>query len=128
MPRAWLFTCGLMHTIWVTTASATRLPEQKERIHMIQMLRKEACSGQIEDIAHVASADCLSDCLTKASAKSNALVKALPTGVLKYMDMHPPFRTLPKHKAYPTQWLRSVFGPQAPFVSFFGEAPLSSVH
>ena len=32
----------------VTTASSTRLPEQKETIHMIQMLRKETCSGQIE--------------------------------------------------------------------------------
>ena len=44
-----------------TTASATRLPEQKETIRMIQMLRKESCSGHIEDIAHVASADFLSD-------------------------------------------------------------------
>ena len=30
----------------VTSASIARLPEQKETIHMIQMLRKEACSGQ----------------------------------------------------------------------------------
>ena len=37
----------------VTTASSTHLPEQKETIHMIQMLRKEACSGSIEDLAHV---------------------------------------------------------------------------
>ena len=35
----------------VTTASTTRLPEQKETIHMIQMLRKEACSGAIDDLA-----------------------------------------------------------------------------
>ncbi len=48
-----------------TTASTTRLLEQKETIHMIQMLRKEYCSGQIDDLAHVSSADCLSDCLTK---------------------------------------------------------------
>ena len=27
----------------VTTAASTRLPEQKETIHMIQMLRQEAC-------------------------------------------------------------------------------------
>ena len=50
----------------VTTASTTRLPEQKETIHMIQMLRKEACSRQTEDLAHVVSVDCLSDCLTQA--------------------------------------------------------------
>ena len=42
----------------VTTASTTRLLEQKETIHMIQMLRKESCSGQIDDLAHVSSADC----------------------------------------------------------------------
>ena len=52
-----------------TTASTTRLPEQKETIHMIQMLRKESCSGQIEDLAHVASADCSSDCLAKILSK-----------------------------------------------------------
>ena len=56
----------------VTTASTTRLPEQKETIHMIQMLRTEAFSGQIEDLAHVVSVDCLSDCLTKASATPDA--------------------------------------------------------
>ena len=58
----------------VTTASTTRLPEQKETIHMMQMLRKDHCSGQIENLAHAVSADCLSDCLTKASAKPDELV------------------------------------------------------
>ena len=52
----------------VTTASTTHLPDQKETIHMIQMLRKEACSGGIVDLAHVRSEDCLGDCLTKHSA------------------------------------------------------------
>jgi len=47
----------------VTTASTSRLPEQKDTIHMIHMLRKESCSGQIEDLAHVSLADCLSDSL-----------------------------------------------------------------
>ena len=45
----------------VTTASTTHLPDQKETIHMIQMLRKEACSGGIDDLAHVRSEDCLGD-------------------------------------------------------------------
>ena len=31
----------------VTTASTTHVPEQQETLHMIQMLRKEACSGAI---------------------------------------------------------------------------------
>ena len=88
----------------VTTASSTHLPEQKETIHMIQMLRKEACSGQIHDLAHVRTAVCLSDCLTKQSAKADALRKAVETGVLPDVDMHPSFRTLMQHKAFLTQW------------------------
>ena len=36
---------------------------------MISMLRKEACSGSIHDLAHVPTQNCLADCLTKASAK-----------------------------------------------------------
>ena len=68
----------------VTTASTTRLREQKETIRMIHnMLREEACSGHIEDLAHVLSADCLSDYLTNASAKPNALVNCVSTRVLK---------------------------------------------
>ena len=37
----------------VTTASTTHVPEQQETIHMIQMLRKEACSGSIADLSHI---------------------------------------------------------------------------
>ena len=85
----------------VTTASTTRLHEQSETIHMIQMLRKESCSGQIDDLAHVSLADCLSDCWrTKSSAKSDAWYKSVSTGILPNLDMHPPFRSLLKHKAY----------------------------
>jgi len=39
----------------VTTAATTHLPEQKETVHMVQMLRKEACSGEMQDLAHVAT-------------------------------------------------------------------------
>ena len=88
----------------VTTASTTHLPEQKETIHMIQMLRKESNSGRIDDLAHVVTADCLSDCLTKHSAKPDNLIKAVDTGVIPNVDSHPPFRTLLQHKAYITQW------------------------
>ena len=86
----------------VTTATTTHLPEQKETIHMINQLRHESCSGSIDDLAHVVSEDCLSDCLTKHSAKSTALIKAVNTGVLPHVDKHPPFRELmkTKHKAY----------------------------
>ena len=90
----------------VTTAATTHLPEQKETIHMITQLRQESCSGRIDDLAHVVSADCLSDCLTKASAKPDALIRAVNTGSLPNVDKHPPFRELiqGKHKAYLTDY------------------------
>ena len=44
----------------------------------------------------------MADCLTKASAKPNALIKAVETGNILNVDKHPPFRELMKtrHKAY----------------------------
>ena len=109
----------------VITASTIRLPEQKETIHMIEMLRKESCSGQLDGLAHVSSADCLSDCLAKSSAKSDALYKSVSTGILPNLDMHPQFRSLLKLKAYLSKWLYSTFGPQAPFLSVSLEKSLS---
>ena len=88
----------------VTTASTTHLPEQRETIHMIEMLRREACSGNIDDLAHVVSEHCLADCLTKASAKTTQLVKTIDTGMLQGVDKHPPFRTLMQKKAYFLDW------------------------
>ena len=113
----------------VTTASTTRLPRQQEAIHIIHMQRKESCSGQIEDLAHVASADCLSDCLTKSSATFDALFRAVSTGVLSNLDMNPPFQILIETQGlyiYISMWLQSILGPQAPFVSLFGDIPLST--
>ena len=37
----------------VTAARTIHLPEQKETIHMFSLLRKEACSGSIHDLAHI---------------------------------------------------------------------------
>ena len=90
----------------LTTASTTHLPEQRETIHMINQLRTESCSGSIDDLAHVVSADCLADCLTKASAKPNALIKAVETGNILNVDKHPSFRELmkSKHKAYAVEY------------------------
>ena len=39
----------------VTTARTIHLPEQKEKFHMTSMLRKEACSGSVHDLAHMYS-------------------------------------------------------------------------
>ena len=88
----------------VTTAKTTHQPEQ-ETIHLIQMLRRESNSGSIDDLAHVVSQYCLSDALTKHSAKPDELIKAVETGVLKQVDLHPPFRSLLKHKAFLCHWL-----------------------
>jgi hypothetical protein len=84
----------------VTTAATTHVPTQKETIHMIQMLRKEACSGSIDDLAHVRTEYCLSDCFTKHSAKADNLIQAVETGVLPMVDCAPAFRTTMPHKAY----------------------------
>ena len=73
----------------VTTAASTRLPEQKETIHMIQMLRQEACSGQMHDLAHVITQYCLADPLTKKSVSATLLISTVQTGILREVDTHP---------------------------------------
>ena len=89
----------------VTTARTTHLPEQKETIHMIQVLRRESNSGDIEDLSHIVTAHCLSDCLTKASAKPENLIKAMETGRTTDLDVHPPFNSLVQNKAFWAAWL-----------------------
>ena len=87
---------------------------------MIQMLRKEATSGTIEDLAHVRTDYCLGDCLTKQSAKADALRKAVDTGILTDVDMHPAFRTLLQHRAFLSEWLVRYIGEHAVHNVFFG--------
>ena len=84
----------------VSTAGTTHLPEQQETIHMIQMLRKEACSGAIEDLAHVRTEHCLSDSLTKTSVNPDALIQTVETGVIVNIDCYKRFRELLQHKAF----------------------------
>ena len=90
----------------VTTARTTYLPEQEGTIHMIQMMRHEACSGDIQDLAHFVTKDMLADCLTKSSAPPDALIKAVNPGI-PGGDVHPPFRELMlnKHKAFLIRWI-----------------------
>ena len=85
---------------------------------MVHMLRKEACSGAIDDLAHVRTEVCLSDCLTKASAKSHNIRGAVETSVLPDVDMHPSFRTLMQHKAFLHEWLQCYVGE---YTFFLGE-------
>jgi hypothetical protein len=101
----------------VTTASTTHLPEQKETIHMISMLRKESQTGSIDDLSHIRTEHCLADCLTKHMKPTN-LVLAVQRGILPSVDLHPPFRSLIKHKAYLLQWMSKNLD-QARHISLF---------
>ena len=76
------------------------------------MLRHESNSGAIDDLAHVVSAQCLSDALTKHSAKADELIRAVESGTLRQVDVHPPFRTLLRHKAYLMTWLKQYVDPK----------------
>ena len=87
------------------------------------MLRKEACSGNIADLGHVRTQFCLADCLTKSSAKPDALIMAVDTGILPQVDVHPPFRDLMQHKAYMAKWIADNLEPRKEPVYFL----LSSV-
>ena len=91
----------------VTTARTIHLPEQKQTIHMISVLRKEACSGSIHDLAHIPNQNCWGDCLTKASAKPDNLITAVQTGILLDVDTHPGFGTLVEHKTLLSTWCRT---------------------
>jgi len=91
----------------VTTAKTTHLPEQKETIHMISQIRTEACSGDIEDLAHVPTGDMLADPMTKSTIKADALIKAVNTSYLPGVDKQLLFRDMMrgKHRAYLAAWI-----------------------
>eukprot|EP00971_Amphidinium_carterae_P097368 1926586-Amphidinium_carterae.2 len=87
----------------VTTASTTRLPEQKETMHMVHMLRQEACSGQMQDSAHVRTQYCLADPFTKSTISPDTLIRAITTSVLPRVDCNPLFRSQVGHRAFLSQ-------------------------
>ena len=68
-------------------------------------MRATSNTGHLDDLSHVASEYCLADPLTKHTAKPDQLVKSITTGRLDQVDVHPPFRTLLKHKAFLTTWV-----------------------
>ena len=89
-----------------TTASTTHQPEQKETMHLIQTLRKESNSGQMHDLAHVRSEDCLADSLTKHSAKPDELIKAVLTGnLLNVVPCTSAISYQLQNKAFLVEWL-----------------------
>ena len=67
------------------------------------MLRKEACSGSIDDLAHIPTQFCLADPLTKATITPEMLIKAVNTGKLPPADGNPMFRNMLEHKAFESE-------------------------
>ena len=59
----------------------------------------------MHDLADVRSEDCLSDSLTKHSAKADELIKAVLTGNLMNVDARSPFRTMLQNNAFLVEWL-----------------------
>jgi len=90
----------------VTTARTTHPPEQKETIHLVNMMRHESQRGAWDDFAHMPTKDCLADALTKAAADVKTLLTAVNTGWLKSVDMYPLFRTTCRQAYYANIVLR----------------------
>ena len=109
----------------VTTARTIHLHEQNETIHMTSMLRKEACSESIHDLAHIPNQNCLADCLSKASAKADNLIAAVQTRKLLDVDIHPNFRTLVEHKAFSSTWCRTLMHTTEKEVCFLNTLKIS---
>ena len=95
---------------------------------MIQSLRYQATSGNIDDLAHVTTGNCLSDCLTKRNVKADNLVTAVKTSILKGADCHPAFRTLLRHKAYMAAWICQNLKHAGDTINFLGEPIRKHIH
>ena len=70
---------------------------------MIHMLSYEACTGSMQDLAHVASADMMADALTKSRCGNFSHLKAsIDIGVIPNTDAQPNFRESIQthHKAF----------------------------
>ena len=109
----------------VTTARTIHLHEPQETIHMMSMLRKEACSESIHDLAYIPIQNCLADCLTKASAKAENLITAVKTGRLLDVDIHPNFRTIMEHKTFLSTWCRTFMHTREKNVFFLDALKIS---
>ena len=76
---------------------------------MIQMLRHEAVSGAMKDLAHVVSKDMLSDVLTKQECNEGLRVlnRAVTSGLLPNVDAQINFRDhiRASHKAFFCTWI-----------------------
>ena len=89
------------------------------------LLRKEACSGSVHDLAHHPTQNCLADCLTKASAKADNLITAVKRGRLLDVDIHSHFRTLMEHKTFLSTWCRTFMHTRDKEVFFLNSLKIS---
>ena len=105
----------------VTTAQTTHLPEQKETHHLIQMLRHESNTGHLDDLSPIASEILSGRPTYKITAKPDQLVSSIATGKLEQVDVHPPFRSLLKHKAFLTTWVVDTLHEPHNVTTFFCE-------
>ena len=81
---------------------------------MISLLRKEDCSGSIYDLAHIPSQSCLADCLTKASAKADNLIRKIALTL-----------TLMEHKAFVSTWCKTFLHTKEMEVFFLNTPKIS---
>ena len=91
------------------------------------MLRHESNSGQLDDLSHI-SESCLADPLTKSSAKPDQLVRSIETGILQNVDVHPPFRSLLKHKAFLSQWVADYMHDARQAIAFMADDISQDMH
>ena len=62
-----------------------------------------------------------SDIPDDVAVEPDELVRSIETGTLRQVDVHPPFRTLVKHKAFITEWvINNLLDPQFA-LTFFAE-------
>ena len=83
----------------VTTARTSHLPEQMETVHLISTLRKKSCAGNVHDLAHIPTQNCLAE----ESLKADNLITAVKTRRFLNVDIHPNLTTLMEHKAFSYQ-------------------------
>ena len=73
----------------------------------------------MEDLGHVRTEHCLSDCFTKQGVKPDAFIRAVETGILPEVDTNPTFRSQLQHRAYWTACSCGRFGGQVQFAQSF---------
>ena len=98
----------------------------RKTIHMISMLRKDACSGSIHDLAHISIQNCLADCWPKSSAKANNLITTVKKKSLLEVDVHPNFRTFMERKAFLFTWCRTFLHTRENVVFFLNTLKIFS--